>query len=365
VKNLQDRQGMDKQRLARVPLVFLGITALLLGIWGGLQRMGWPLPSFNPYLSLSHGQLMIGGFLGTVIGLERAVVTKKIWAYMGPFATGIGSLLIITETSPIAGAVLMTAGSGILVAMFGRFMKTSHSLHLTVMAAGALFWLCGNIFWLAGFAISNILMWWMGFLVLTIAGERLELSRLLKITKRKRIHFLFGLTLIIFGVFIATFRFAPGVKLSGFGMLVLALWLLLYDLARRSLRQTGLPRYIALALLIGYFWLGIGGFLAFFNTAQQAGPLYDAMLHSVLIGFVFSMIFAHAPLIFPAILKVKMTFRITAYFPLALLHLSLILRVTADLSGSLEGRLLGGMLNGIAIVLFFVNTVLSVSRSQV
>jgi hypothetical protein len=145
-------------------------------------------------------------------------------------------------------------------------------------------------------------------------------------------------------------------------MLVLAIWLLSYDLARRSVRQKGLPRFIALALLIGYVWLGAGGFLAFFNAGQQAGPLYDAILHSVLIGFVFSMIFGHAPLIFPAILKVKMTFRVTAYIPLILLHLSLILRVSADMAGWQEGKLWGGMINGIAIVLFFINTALSIER---
>ena len=129
---------MDRQRISRVPLILLAIFALLMAIWGGLQRMGWSLPSFNPILSLSHGQLMIGGFLGTVIGLERAVVTKKFWGYIGPLATGIGALLIVTDFSPLAGAFLITVGSVILVAMFLRFMKTSRSLHLSVMAAGAL-----------------------------------------------------------------------------------------------------------------------------------------------------------------------------------------------------------------------------------
>jgi hypothetical protein len=355
---------MDKRGLQRFPFIFLAVIALLLAIWGGLQRMGWSLPSFNPYLSLSHGQLMIGGFLGTVIGLERAVVTRKIWSYLGPLSTGLGSLLIISDLSTISGALLITLGSVILLVMFIRFSRTGRSLHLNVMSAGALCWFAGNILWLAGFAVSNILMWWMGFLVLTIAGERLELSRLLTITPRKKVHFLSALVLFVLGMILATFRFEAGLKISGFGMLVLAIWLLSYDLARRSVRQKGLPRYIALALLIGYVWLGAGGFLTFFNAGQQAGPLYDAILHSVLIGFVFSMIFGHAPLIFPAILKVKMTFRVTAYIPLILLHFSLILRVAADLAGWQEERLWGGMLNGIAIVLFFVNTALSIERME-
>jgi hypothetical protein len=61
---------MDIQRLKRIPLLILGIVTLITAIYGGLQRMAWDLPILNPVIPLSHGQLMIGGFLGTVIGVE-------------------------------------------------------------------------------------------------------------------------------------------------------------------------------------------------------------------------------------------------------------------------------------------------------
>jgi hypothetical protein len=55
-------------------------------------------------------------------------------------------------------------------------------------------------------------------------------------------------------------------------------------------------------LIAGYFWLAAGGllwilFAQFFST----GPYYDAMLHAIFLGFVFSMIFADAPIILPTI----------------------------------------------------------------
>lgn len=355
---------MDKQRLQRIPLLFLGILTLLAAIYGGLQRMAWDLPFLNTIIPLSHGQLMIGGFLGTVIGLERAVVIKKFWSYMGPLCTGLGSILIILDVSNTGGALLITAGSIILTLMFVQFMRTHPALHTGVMASGAVMWVVGNVLWLAGFALANILLWWMGFLVLTILGERLELSRILNITHAKRVHFLFGVTMMVIGVILATFRFEPGMKLSGFAMLIMALWLLLFDLSRKSLRRPGLTRFIAIALISGFIWLAIGGFMAFFNGGQQAGPVYDAIVHSVMIGFVFSMIFGHAPIIFPAILNVTMRFRWTAYIPLILLHLSLLLRIGADHAGWLDGRMWGGMINGIAILLFFANTIASVQKKS-
>lgn len=43
----------------------------------------------------------------------------------------------------------------------------------------------------------------------------------------------------------------------------------------------------------------MSGALALMAGQQVAGPLYDAMLHTFFLGFVFGMIFGHAPIIFP------------------------------------------------------------------
>ena len=53
-------------------------------------------------------------------------------------------------------------------------------------------------------------------------------------------------------------------------------------------------RYVAVCLLAGYFWLAVGGALVALQVA------YDAALHAIFVGFVFSMVFGHAPVILPA-----------------------------------------------------------------
>jgi len=60
-----------------------------------------------------------------------------------------------------------------------------------------------------------------------------------------------------------------------------ALWLGLFDIARRTVRISGLPRFIAVALLSGYAWLGVAGLLAVRWGPVAAGLSYDAMLHAV------------------------------------------------------------------------------------
>ena len=53
--------------LATALLTFLG------AIWAGLLRLGWNWPVIQSGLPMAHGPLMVCGFLGTVIGIERAV----------------------------------------------------------------------------------------------------------------------------------------------------------------------------------------------------------------------------------------------------------------------------------------------------
>ena len=57
-----------------VPLLVLlpGAVSLLSGLLSGLVWLGWELPVPHADLVLLHGPLMVGGFLGTVIALERA-----------------------------------------------------------------------------------------------------------------------------------------------------------------------------------------------------------------------------------------------------------------------------------------------------
>jgi hypothetical protein len=222
------------------------------------------------------------------------------------------------------------------------------------MALGALLWLVGNSGWLAGWPVAQVVPWWSGFLVLTIAGERLELSRLLRLSVLHHVLFLLAVSVLLAGLLFLTLGLASGGPVTGVGMVALAGWLLQYDIARRTVRQTGLTRFIAVCLLSGYVWLGVSGVLTWRFAGILAGPYYDAMLHTVFVGFVFAMIFAHAPIILPAILgQTTSPYLPALYVPLLLLHASLLLRVFGDLMGWWAGRRWGGLLNALAVLLFF------------
>jgi len=90
------------------------------------------------------------------------------------------------------------------------------------------------------------------------------------------------------------FSLVAGTRLTGAALIALSVWLFRYDIARRTLRQTGLPRFIAASLLSGYFWLGAAGVIALLRRGHHRGPNYDAVLHAVFVGFALSMVFGHA-----------------------------------------------------------------------
>ncbi len=358
---------------ARIPLVALGIFALLAALWGGLLRLGWDFPPLDPVLTGVHGPLMISGFLGTLISMERAVALRARWPFAAPLFTALGALVLIAGVSFAGGAVLITLGSLGLVAIFAVIVRRQPALFTVTMALGTGLWFIGNLIWLAGLPIFRVVLWWAAFLILTIVGERLELSRLLRLSRTsERLYFL-AVGILVIGTAVDAYEgivlpgegTTIGIRIAGLGMLALAAWLLRYDIARRTVRQQGLTRFIALCLLAGYVWLGIGGLLRLaLPAAVVSGPYYDAMLHTIFLGFVMSMIFGHAPIILPAVLGRAMSFHSLFYLHLVLLHLSLALRIVGDLSAELAVRQWGGMLNVIAVLMFLFATARSILAAR-
>jgi len=341
------------------PYVVLSIFALLAGLWAGLYRMGWSLPTY-PTLANAHGPLMICGFLGTLIPLERAVAIRKKWMFAAPALTAIGWVVLLARPG-MPGAFLFTLGSLVTFAILLFMLIREPKIHTLVMAAGGLSWIVGNILWMTGMPIFQMVIWWMGFLVLTIGGERLELNRVMRLSTRQVGIFGLFIALFLVGESVTIINLDVGTRLSGAGLLGLALWFIANDIARRNMRHTNpLTRYIAHSLFIGFMWLIIGGGLMLAKGAQYAGPYYDAILHILFVGFVMSMIFGHAPIIFPAIFQVQINFQPAFYLHLILLHVSLLIRILGDLGSMQIVRQWGGLLNEVAILLFLAMTGFSI-----
>lgn len=351
-----------KRILLRLPLMFLAIGALLAGLWAGLLRIGWPIPPLSPRLLIEHGPLMVSGFLGTLISLERAVALGQLQQgrrvyFLVPLLAGLGAIALFLPVPPFIPRLLISLAAAGFLIIFIIIYRLQPSTHNAVMSLGVLLWLLGNGLWMAGLPVYRVVPWWAGFLILTIAGERLELTRVLVLKETVRAIFFAITGIVLVGLLISLAAYDSGLRIAGFGLAALGMWLLRFDIARYTIRQQGLTRFIAACLLPGYVWLVLGGVLwIVYGGRFPAGPHYDAMLHTILLGFVFSMIFGHAPVIIPAIMRIPIKYSVIFYFHLGLLHLSLAFRIAGDLLFWPATRRWGGLLNEVAIILFLLVT---------
>ena len=326
----------------------------MFGMYIGLIRLGWHFPIASASQFGLHGPLMVCGFLGTVISLERAVAIGERWAYGGPLAAAIGTVLLLAGASPSTSALFAVIASIILcVASIKIFFRQRELFTFTLLIA-ALCWLLGCILWLCGFGLAQVMPWWMGFLIITIVGERLELSRFMRPSYGSKILFVFALLLFLAGAGFASLGTWPDFHLLSAALIAMTLWLLGNDIVRHTIKQQGLTRYIAAALICGYAWLLVAGIVGLSLSELNPGSSYDAFTHAIFLGFVFSMIFGHAPIIFPAITKVKIPYHPSFYLPLVLLQASLLFRLSGDFLYMANLRKTGGLLHIIAVALFIM-----------
>ena len=155
----------------RVPLLMLAFLSLFVGTAAGLVRLGWPFAPWVAGLAAMHGPLMVSGFFGTVISLERAVALSRRWAYLAPLLAGLGAAAAVFDIVPAATAAsLAIAGSATMAAASVVIYTRQRELFTLTLALGAACWLLGNVLWLVGLPVHTVVSWWLASLVLTMNG---------------------------------------------------------------------------------------------------------------------------------------------------------------------------------------------------
>lgn len=346
---------------ARLPLLALGFVALVTGVFAGLARLGVAVDAKAASLAGQHGPLMVAGFFGVVIALERAVASGRLWTYAAPLAAGLSAIALFAG-EPALAAGLATAGAIVFSIVSLRFVAISPELHTAVVAAGAVALVAADLaWWLIGVPAVAVPAW-IAFLALTIAGERLELTRFLPRSARARAGFV-AIALVVAGATAVAWD-PRGARLLGGALAALAAWLGANDLARRTVHDRGLTRFTAVCLLSGYVWLATAGVVVAVAGLAPGTRAYDAALHAFFLGFVFSMVFGHAPVIVPAVLRVKLPYGPAFYLPLVFLHLSVALRLAGDALDMQRLLAAGGIANGVALAVFIATAITAVVRGK-
>ena len=349
----------------RLPFLLPAGLALLLGVDAGLRLLGAPALPLSQRLPVVHGPLLVLGFVGTLVALERAVALRRPAGYAAPALLGVGGLLLVAPVSLRVGQSLLVAGAAALAAVYVALWRRQRDDAVLVQALGAVLATGGALLWLGSVPVPRLLPWLAGFVVLTIAGERLELARLQFLSSGGAAALVLNAAAVAVSAVASLLWPAVGFPLLGASMLVLVGWLAVHDVARRTVHGTGLPRFIAVCLLAGYAWLAVAGGTWLLAGPVLDGPAYDAAVHGVFLGFTLSMIMAHAPVILPAVLKVRLPYRTAMYAPALLLQASLLLRALVGDAWGVDGaRTAGGIGNAAAVLLFLGVMVWSASTRR-
>ncbi|WP_197089735.1 hypothetical protein [Mycobacterium nebraskense] len=354
----------DRRIPPRALLLVPGGFALLAGLDAALALLGLPAPITTTRLAEVHGVLLVLGFVGTVVALERAVAARRWWAYLAPVFLGAGAVLLVGPAPRNLGGALLLAGSATLVAVYVPLWRRSADVAVLVQVAGAVLATGAALLWLGGVPVPNLLPWLSGFLILTIVGERLELARVTMLGTPAETLLIVVAVAMVAGTVAALLWPVPGYPLLGAALLATVVWLGRFDVARHTVRATGLTRYMAVCLLAGYVWLLVPASAWLLIGQILSGPGYDAVVHAMMLGFVLSMIMAHAPVILPAVLRRPLPYTPLMYGPAALLHLSLLLRLAVgDARGVHWALQAGGVLNIVAVLGFIAVAGYSVTRA--
>ncbi|MDC8773485.1 hypothetical protein [Roseateles albus] len=325
--------------------LLLALLNLLSGLFGGLQRLGAVGAELGGQALVGHGAFMMAGFFASLISLERAVALRRgVWV---PLCSGGAGLLAMLGLWPWAAGAWVLSALGLIGLYLWAARYRAVSLPLTVEASATV-----SLLWAAlAFALgaADQARWgWSLFLVLTIVGERRELMRLRPLPRWAERAFLWAWGSLFAVALLMGPQPGLAAKLGWAVLGLLALWLLRFDLARLQWRMPGWPGHTAICLLVGYVWLLAAALAGLLGQGNAGGVAW----HLLWLGFVFAMVFGHAPLMLPALAGLRPRHSRWALLPLAVMGLSLLLRTLAWLSGPSAWLAWAGVGHGLALVMF-------------
>ena len=345
----------------------LGGACLLAGLDAALLRLGARVPVGGAALAALYAPVMLVGFLGAVIALERAVAVGEAWALLAPAGGASGCLALVAGVPEPAGQVLAFLGALVLCAIYVRLHRRAASISVDIGAMGAIALTGGDLLWLRGAAVEACVPLWLLFPVLALVGARLEPAPdssgavpgtlVQEAVRAVSAAALLGACLL--GV-------TGGARLLiGLALLALAAVMIRDDAARRAVRATGAARLAAAWALAGHLWLAVAGLvwsLGPLDAASGAGSgTYDILVRAIVLGYALSMIMARlvarvearSPTTALAAHR-GLPHRRTMWPSWALLHAGLALWAVSQARGASALQRAGGVISVVAVLVLML-----------
>jgi len=309
----------------------------------------------EPFLQqpvLYHGGLMVVGFLAALIALERYFGGGSWVAALASVCFSLGGVALLFAEI-VVNRVLWAAGSvSFLVWALLTLYRFRTHFSTIFFTASATFLGVGVYFYIQSSPFTFYSYAWASFLTTFIAGERMDM---LKISNApKSAYLLAGASIPLAAAAVV----AVEKLLMAAAFLIVLLTAARRDVALRFVRKAGFSRYLGLGLSTAYSWLGLAVVLWVYTNA------FDTLMHVVFLGFTATMIFTHAPIILPAILRIHHFYSQHLYIPFAMLQASTALRLASGVAYQLDLWSLSGWITVTSVLTFAVIAVVNVLQSS-
>ena len=348
-----------EMRIAHAALVVassLMVLSLLLGTLR-LMALNYMYTGLLTGLYGLHPVLMVFGFLAPVIAVER--IPPKFLAPWAPLSAKLPPLAassvivgaslevsgysFLVPTLVYLGASLVSLSSGLFLAFIVLTLPAS-SIRLPsyYMMLSCIAWMATAVFSafsLPGGDVPFVLLL-LSFPVSFILGERVGLiwsgsSAGAKRGLRASLGLISG---AVASFLVASFLpFYSQLTLLQAGLVLQSASFLMtfwaemkaFPGGRRPMR--GIRSYMRWHIKVSYVWGVVGLAIGiYFLSGDMTSHVYDALVHSISVGFVGTMLLAHGPVIIPSVLGRRFDGRSPSYLPLGLLTLANVIRVAGD-----------------------------------
>lgn len=338
----------------RIALLLLTGLAALLGLAGALVRANVTASLSAAVMPDNHGVLMVFGFLGTAISLERTVAYRgggdghAYWCFAAPLCGGLGTLTLLvfnavssvihstdlTNVGHTVAGTLWIASMAVLFAIYAALYRRQPSREVLMQLIAAFVGLVGVTLWLGNVDATVLAPMWLMFLVLTIVGERVELARAV-FSKPHVENVVLGLCLATVPALIVQCLVPQvGYPLLGLGLAALMAYMVQHDVALGTWHNSGLTGFMDTCMLSAYAWGLVAAFVWLFAPIEAGGYWTDMGLHALALGFVMTMVIAHADVIIPSVTRRPMPFHPVLWVSWAMVQAGLTLRLAGTVRGT-------------------------------
>ena len=135
------------RRSVRTALLATTGVSMLAGLYAALLLVVDREPTAAQRLPDVHGILMVLGFLGTLVALERSVALRQRWAYAAPLALGLGGIALVVPIPLRVGRLLLILGCALATAVLVHLWRRQEDDPTATQILGAAMALGAAILW--------------------------------------------------------------------------------------------------------------------------------------------------------------------------------------------------------------------------